>query len=91
MEAQERRGLEDDAGTNQPPRTHEERADAGDEAISEVKIGSTPPRAIQNQQLVFEEDGFRNHRPRAAWTGDAGDSRHEVEQEDNQIAHRHES
>jgi hypothetical protein len=88
MEAQERRGLEDDAGTNQPPRTHEERADAGDETISEAEIRSTSPRAIQNQQLVLDEDGLGHHRPRAAWTREPGERRHKVEHQDDQIAHR---
>ena len=72
MEAQERRGLEDDGGTNQPPRTHEERANAGDDTISDGEMGSTSPRAIQNQQLVLDEDGLGHHRPHATWTGEPG-------------------
>jgi hypothetical protein len=38
---------------------------------------------------VLDKDGLGHDRPRAAWTGEPGDGRHEVEQQDNQIAHRH--
>jgi hypothetical protein len=89
MEAQERRGFEDDRGTDQPARAHEQRADAGDDAISEAQIRGTSPGAIQNKQLVLDEDGLGHDRARAAWTGEPGDGRHQVEQQDNQIAHRH--
>ena len=39
MEAQERGGFQDDGGTDQPARAHEQRAHAGDEAISEAEVG----------------------------------------------------
>lgn len=39
MEAQERGGFQDDRGTNQPARPHEERTQAGDHAIGEAEIG----------------------------------------------------
>ena len=49
MEAQERGGFQDDGGTAQPARAHEQRAYAGDEAISEAEVGGTFPRAIEDQ------------------------------------------
>jgi hypothetical protein len=33
MQVQQRAGFEDDRGTNQPARSHEDRAQAGDDAI----------------------------------------------------------
>ena len=56
MEAQERGGFQDDGGTDQPARAHEERARTGDHAISEAEVGGTSPGAIENQQLLFESD-----------------------------------
>ena len=39
MKAQERGGFQNDRGTDQPVRAHEERAHAGNEAISDAEIG----------------------------------------------------
>jgi hypothetical protein len=47
--AQERRGLQDDHGTDQPPRTQKERTQAGDYAIRRAEVGGTFPAAIEDQ------------------------------------------
>ena len=41
MEAQERRGLQDDRDTDEPGRAHEQRTDAGDHAIPETEAWRT--------------------------------------------------
>ena len=87
MEAHQRGGFEDDGGTDQPARTDDPRAHPGDHAISEAEVGGTSARAIQNQQLVLDEDGLSHDCTRAARTGEPGDGRQEVEQQDNQVAH----
>ena len=43
MEAQERRGFQDDRETDQPARTHEQRTDAGNHAIA-VGLATIPEK-----------------------------------------------
>jgi hypothetical protein len=62
MEPQERRGFQDDRGTDQPALAHEERTHAGDDAICEAEIRCSFPGPIEDQQLLLEEHGFGGHR-----------------------------
>jgi hypothetical protein len=87
MEAQERGGFQDDGGTDQPARAHEQRAHGGDHPISEAEVGGSSPGAIENQQLLLDEYGFGHHGPHAARTGEPGDRRQEVENQGSQVAH----
>jgi hypothetical protein len=87
MQSQERGGSEDDGGANQPARAHDQRAHAEHDAISEAEVGGTSAGAIQNQQLVLDQDGLGHHRTRAARTGEPGDGRQEMEKQDNHVAH----
>ena len=87
MEPQERRGFQDDRGTDQPARAHEERTHAGDDAISEAEIGCTFPGTIEDQQLVLDEHGFGDDGTHAAGTGESGDGRQQMQKKDGQIAH----
>ena len=43
----------------------------------------------QDQQLVLEEHGFGDDGTRAAWPGESGDCREETQNEDGQVAHKH--
>jgi hypothetical protein len=87
MEAQQRGGFEDDGGTDQPARANAQRAHAGHQAIGDPEVGGTSAGAIENQQLVSDQDGLGHHCTRAARTGEPGDGRQEVEKQDNQVAH----
>ena len=87
MEAQERGGFQDDGGTDQPARAHEQRAHAGDEAFSEAEVGGPFPRAIEDQQLLLDENGLGHHGSGAAGAGERGDRRQQIEKQDGQIAH----
>jgi hypothetical protein len=87
MEAQQRRGFQDDGGTDQPARAHEERARTSDHAISEAEVGGTSPGAIENQQLLLDQYGLGHHGTRPARTGEPGESRQDVEKQDGQVAH----
>ena len=87
MESQERGGSEDDGGANQPAGAHDQRAHAGHDAISEAEVGAASAGAIENQQLVLDQDGLCHHRTGAARTGEPGDGRQEMEQQDNHVAH----
>src|SRR5712692_3565635 len=87
MEAQERGGFQDDGGTDQPARAHEQRTHAGDHPISETEVGGTSPGAIENEQLLLDEYGLGHHGTRPARTGEPGDGRQEVKNQDDQVAH----
>ena len=51
MKAQQCRGFEDDRGTDQPARAHEDSTEAGDRAIRGAKIGRPSSGPIEDQQL----------------------------------------
>ena len=67
--------FEDDRGTDQPAPAHEERTQAGDDAIRGTEVGRPFPRPIEDQQLVLDEYGFRHHGTGAAGTREPGDCR----------------
>ena len=46
------------------------------------------PGPIEDQQLVLDEHGFRDHGTRAAGTDEPGDCRQQMQKKDGQIAHR---
>ena len=79
MEAQERGGFQDDGGTDQPARADEQRAHAGDEAFSEAEVGGPFPGAIEDQQLLLDENGLGHHGSGAARAGEPGDRRQQME------------
>jgi hypothetical protein len=49
MKAEERGGLEDDRGTDQPAGAHEKRTQSDDCAIGEAEVGGPFSRSIQDQ------------------------------------------
>ena len=44
-------------------------------------------RAIEDQQLMFGEDGLGNYGTDAAWTRKSGDRGEEMDEKDHEIAH----
>jgi len=87
MQAQERGGLQDNRGTDQPARAHEERTHGSHDAIREAEIRSPFPGPIEDQQLLREEHGFGDHRTGAAATGKSSDCHQQMQNEDRQVAH----
>ena len=51
-------------------------------------MGGPCPGAINNQQLLLDEQGFGDHGTRASRTGQSGDRRQQMQKQDSQIAHR---
>ena len=88
MKAQQRRRLEDDRGTDQPARAHEERTQAGDNPIGGAEIGRPFSRTIEDQQLVLDEHRFGHDGTHAAGPGEPGECRQQMLKQDGQIAHR---
>jgi len=87
MEAQERLEFQDDGGTDQPARAHEQRTDAGDHPISEAEVRRASPGAIENQQLLPDEYGLGHHGTHPARTGESDQSRKQMQKQDGQVAH----
>jgi hypothetical protein len=87
MKAQERRGLQDNRGTDQPARAHEERTDASDNTIGKTEIRRPFSRPIEDDQLLLEQHRFGDHRTGAAGTGKSGNCREQVENKDGEVAH----
>jgi hypothetical protein len=57
---------------------HEQRTDAGDHAIMEPKAWRTLLGAIENQQLLLEEQRFGHHGPHAAGPSEPSDGRQHI-------------
>src|SRR5713101_6447760 len=70
MEAQERGGFQNDRGTDQSARAHEERTHTGDHAINEEETGGTTPGTIEDEQLLLDEHRFGDHGTHTAGTGE---------------------
>ena len=87
MKVQERRGLQNDGRTDQPARPHKQSAPTGDDAIREAEIWSAPTRAIEDQQLMFDEDGLGNYGTDATRARKSDEGRDEMDEKDRKIAH----
>ena len=84
---QKGRRLQNDGRTNQPGRPHQESAPTGDDAIRKAEIRSPLARAMEDQQLMFNQDGLGHYGTDAARPRQSGDSRDEVDEKDHEIAH----
>ena len=62
MEIQHSRWLECDRRSQQTFQFDPQRTGSGDQPIPDAEIGRTPARAVHEQKLMFDENGFRNHR-----------------------------
>jgi hypothetical protein len=52
-----------------------------------MQIRRTFPRAIQDEQLMFEQNGFCDYRADAARSPEPANGNEEMDQKDNGIAH----
>jgi hypothetical protein len=66
---------------------HQSRADASDRSIHRPQIGCALARAIQDEQLVLEQERLRDDRSSAAAAKESGDRDHQVENEYDQMPH----
>ena len=87
VEPQEGRRFQNDGGTDQAGPPYQQSAPTGDEAIREPETGSALARAIKDQQLMFDEDGFGNYGADAAATCKSGDGGEKMDEKDHEIAH----
>jgi len=66
MKVEKCRRLERDHQTTTPLWLNPKQTESSDHAIQGVEIRRTSPRAIENQQLMFGENGFSDHGADAA-------------------------
>ena len=85
MKIQKCRRLERDRQTSTPLRPNPKRTESSDQAIPDAEIWRTPARAIEDQQLMFGENGFRDHGAHSAWLNDTQDRAHDMDKEEDQI------
>ena len=58
-----------------------------DQAIQGAQIRGTPARTIEDQQLMFRENGFCDHGAHTAGPNDAHNRGEHMDKEDNHITH----
>jgi hypothetical protein len=87
VKMQESRRLQHDGRTNQAGGPHKQSAPTGDEPIREAKIGSALVGAMEDEQLMFDEDGLGNYGTDAAPRRQSGDGGDEVDKKDYEIPH----
>jgi hypothetical protein len=87
VKAQEGRRFQNDGGTDEPGRPQEQSAPTGDDAIREAEIGSALARAIEDQQLMFDEEGLSKYGTDAPRTGKSDEGCDEMDEKDDEIAH----
>jgi hypothetical protein len=87
MKIQECRRLERNRQTKMPLRPNPKRTESSNQAIQRAEIRRTPPRTIEDQQLVFGQNGFRDDGSHTARLKYAHDRSHDMDKEENQIAH----
>jgi hypothetical protein len=87
VKVQQGRRLQNDGRTDQPGRLHQQSAPTGDDAIRQAEIWRALTRAIEDQQLMFDEDRFGNDGTDAARTRKSDEGREEMDEKDREIAH----
>jgi hypothetical protein len=87
VKAQEGRRLQNKGRTDQPARLYKQRAPTGDEAIREAEIGGALAGTIEDQELMFDEEGLGNYGTDAARARQSSDGREEMDEKDRKIAH----
>ena len=87
MKPQEGRQLQNDGRTDQLGGPHAQRAPSGNDAIREAEIGGAVAGAIEDQQLMFEEEGLGNYGTDAARPRQSGEGGDEMDEKDHEIAH----
>jgi hypothetical protein len=79
------------AGTQSPAdgplRPDPKRTESSDHAIGDTEIRRTSPRAIENQELMFGENRFRDYGSNAAWINETQHRGDHMDKEQNQIPH----
>ena len=82
-------GSQDDGRANHPGRAHEERTHAGEDTVRCAEIRRAVSRAIENEQLLLDQKRFGDDRPQTAGAQQPSEGGDQVDEQDEQVAHRH--
>ena len=89
MEIEDRRWSEHDGRAEHAGRAHEERTHAGEDPIRWAEIRRPLTRAIENQQLLLDQQRFGDDRPQTTGAHEPSKGGDQVDEQDEQVAHRH--
>ena len=87
VKVQEGRRFQNHGRAAQPGRLQEQSAPTGDEAIREAEMGSALAGAIEDEQLMFDQEGLGNYGTDAARTRKSDEGSDEMDEKDHEIAH----
>ena len=87
VKVQEGRRLYHDGRADPPGGPHKQGAPTGKEAIRKAEVGSAVAGTIENQQLMFDEEGFGHYGTSAAGACQSDEGGDDMDEKDNEIAH----
>src|SRR5262249_47577928 len=79
--------LDNDGGTKDTCRAHENRAQAGDDPIRGTQIGRTFSPAIDDEQLMSDQHGFGDNGPESTGSRKSGQGDDQMNEYDSEVAH----
>jgi hypothetical protein len=62
MKSEQGRGFENHRATQNPARMQKQGPEPQEQPLHATQIGRSPPRAVDDQKLMFEEETFRHDR-----------------------------
>jgi hypothetical protein len=83
MIIQKRRGLERDGHPAKPVRLDPKLTESGDQPVQDLEIGCTSARTVQDQQLMFDQNGFRHDRAHTSGLDQPEKGRDEMDNENS--------
>ena len=87
MKAQKGGRFENDFRTDEAGGPDEKSAQTGDQAIGCAEIGCSLPGSIEDEELVFDENGLGDDGTDAAGTQEPGEGGDDVDEKDENVAH----
>ena len=88
MEIEDRRRSQHDRRPEHAGRAHEQRTHAGQDPVRRAEVRRPVPRAIENQQLLLDQERFGDDRPQTAGAHQPRQGGDQVDEQDEQVAHR---
>src|ERR1035437_940351 len=87
MKAQQGSGLEDDGRADQPTRAQEPGTKPEEEAVGGAKIGRSAAGALQDQELLLQEDILSENGSGSGISQEKGQSSQQMHQQYNRVFH----
>jgi hypothetical protein len=88
MEIQHGRRLKCDGRTHKTLGLYQQRTEADNHTIPNLQVACASPRATQDQELMFDQNGLGDDRAYATRPGDSKYDRDEMHEEHNQVTHK---